>query len=210
MSRATPLSSRANPAEPTLSLLRLRHRPGTGTAANRSGPLQNAAVEDDAGTTRVCGLLEHSAFPSEHLRSSEAPRTRVARHSLSRVDARVVDSRLSILDAFAEAKMTRHADLACQGCGRVSARDQVSTEATAFTCSICLLKGPGVDENPFGHIRIPGPENRSPSHPKDQGLPPQFPSTSQKGGRPAKSREETRRRKREWMRQWRSRHRGDP
>ena len=53
MSRATPLSSRANPAEPTLSLLRLRHRPGTGTAANRSGPLQAAAVEDDAGTTRV-------------------------------------------------------------------------------------------------------------------------------------------------------------
>jgi hypothetical protein len=58
MSRATPLSSRANPAEPTLSLLLLRHRPGTGTAANRSGPLQTAAVEDDAGTTRVCGLLD--------------------------------------------------------------------------------------------------------------------------------------------------------
>src|SRR5439155_15600221 len=120
--------------------------------------------------------------PSEHLRSIETFQTRVARHSLSRVDARVADSRLSILDALVEVKMTRHADLACQGCGRVSARDQVSTEATAFTCSICLLKSPGVDENPSGHIRIPALENRSPSHPKNRGLPPQLPSTSRKGG----------------------------
>lgn len=106
--------------------------------------------------------------------------------------------------------MTRHAYLMCRRCGRASARDRVSTEATAFTCSICLLQGPGVGENPSGHIRVPAPENRSSSHPKDQGLPSQFPSTSRKGGRPAKSRDETRRRKREWMRQWRSRHRGGP
>jgi hypothetical protein len=60
-----------------------------------------------------------------------------------------------------------------------------------------------VDENPRGDVTLQVPASRPCAPPQDRGVTKRFSSTSQKGGRPRKSPEETRRRKREWMRRWR-------